>query len=131
MSRRSITWPPELEAGRLPMTPDPEAPDALDEELDDELEQIIALSLLSYAGGIPFNRGLGMTDPTWGSQDRTTEGEIRGRIRERFATLQAGKRAKLVDVTFVRDPQAGVFTAAVEYVSLETSRKGRVERPIA
>lgn len=126
MGRRSIMWPPVLEGGRLEMTPDPDL--ATGEDLDVELSQIIALSLLPFSSTNPWHSGLGMRDGTWDAQNRTTQGAVRAAIKERFRKLEAEKRARLLDVTFTDKP--GERSVVVEYLSLETSRKARTERPI-
>lgn len=130
MAARSILWPPVLEGGRLEMTPDLDDPATLDGDLDLELSQIIALSLLSYRCANPFNTGLGMADPTWSAQDSATETAIRARVTARFKVLEGTRRARLDAITFARSPATGVLTCSIAYHSLETSRAGRVERPV-
>lgn len=112
------------------MTPDPDADGTLAAEIDVELSQILALSLLPFDSANPFQRsGLGMADPTWSPVNRAAQTGIRARIEERFKGFERQRRAKLVEIAF--SPAVdGAWTIAIDYLSLETSRQGRVERPL-
>lgn len=127
MAKRTITWPPVVEGGRLSMTADPTgAADA--DARGAALRQVIRLRLGDGYSTNGFNAPdrLGIADPTFGAASVSGLATIRSEVVRHFRALERERRAKLVTVAV--DPgQAGTVTVRIEYEDLETGGRDRME----
>lgn len=109
---RGTKWPLTVGAtGGLAMT-------------DEDIEQIIALSVLPGQSSNPFNArdGIGAPDWTFSGSGQATQGAIRQRIAGTFDRLASRGRAELRGVSFARASDTGVLTVSVRWVSLSTGQ---------
>jgi len=107
------------------MTPDP------DTDPDDPavaLRQVIRLACLDGTSTNPWNTGIGTPDQTFKRNDTGTRARLRSRLHQVFRRLERSHRAKLVGVTFPRDPdRPATLIARVEYTDLENGTRDSME----
>ena len=126
--KRTIRWPPVVRAGRLLKTESPTARELTDPGA--ALRQVIRLALLDGTSGNPWNDDTGLPDQTFRPNDPATRARIRAKVNEVFRRLERTKRAKLVGISFPRDPADGAtLTVRIEYADLESG--GRQDLEIA
>ena len=107
------------------MTPDPTS-DPEDPAV--ALRQVIRLALLDGTSTNPWNGGVGTPDQAFKRNAPVTQARLRSRVLEVFRRLERTHRAKLVAVTFPRDPDHPArLTVRVEYTDLENGGRDNLE----
>lgn len=120
---KGIKLPLETKNGRLVLL-----------EGDDYIEQLIFAALGDNESENPFQDiGLGQF-MIFGLNDSYTEGEIRERVEQVFASLEEDQLAKLSTddeaITFVKETGTGKLKMFLEYVNIETQEQNEIEVPI-